>query len=129
MTNAYLNGYQSGCAINVTGGKTFRKIFATLISRHKDLGVEWAICVEKILRYPLANYITILPDRGFLEFDKPCYICRKDNKSDVRAFLQEEDAFALHRPVRKRFTRNPYAVNNVMDVWECALLGLKSLGK
>ena len=33
------------------------------------------------------------------------------------------------RPVRNRFARNPYTVDNVPDVWECDLLDLQSLGK
>jgi hypothetical protein len=33
----------------------------------------------------------------------------------------------LHKPVRKRFHRNPYSVNNVMDVWEADLLDVQTL--
>jgi len=40
----------------------------------------------------------------------------------TKAWLEEQDAYTLHRPVRKRFARNPYTVTNVMDVWECDLL-------
>jgi len=40
----------------------------------------------------------------------------------TRAWLEEQDAFTLHRPVRKRFARNPYTVTNVGYVWECDLL-------
>jgi len=39
----------------------------------------------------------------------------------TKAWLEEQDAYKLHRPVRKRFARNPYTVSNVMDVWECYL--------
>ena len=31
--------------------------------------------------------------------------------------------------MRKRFPRNPYSVTNVMDVWECDLVDVQSLGK
>jgi len=44
----------------------------------------------------------------------------------TRAWLEEQDAYTLHRPVRKRFTRNHYSVTNVEDVWECDLLDLQS---
>jgi len=39
-----------------------------------------------------------------------------------KAWLEEQNAYTLHRPVRKRFARNPYTVTNVRDVWECDLL-------
>ena len=45
----------------------------------------------------------------------------KKNFGDViRAWLENQDVYALLKPVRKRFARNPYTVNNVMDLWECA---------
>jgi hypothetical protein len=45
------------------------------------------------------------------------------------AWLQEQDAFTMHRPVRKRFPRNPYTITNALDVWECDLLDVQSLSK
>jgi len=30
----------------------------------------------------------------------------------IMAWLEEQDAYKLHRPVRKRFARNPYTVTN-----------------
>jgi len=47
----------------------------------------------------------------------------------TRAWLEEQDAYTLHRPVRKRFARNPYTVTNVRDVWECDLLDVQSYAK
>jgi len=44
----------------------------------------------------------------------------------IKAWLEEQDAYTLHRPVRKRFDRNPYNVINVMDVWECDLLDVQA---
>ena len=35
----------------------------------------------------------------------------------------------LHRQVRKRFPRNPYSVNNVMDMWEYDLVDVQALHK
>jgi hypothetical protein len=40
----------------------------------------------------------------------------KKNKSDVREWLEQLDAFTQHRPVRGRFLRNSYTVTNPMDV-------------
>ena len=36
----------------------------------------------------------------------------------IKAWLEELDAYTLHILVRKRSTRNPYNVSNVMDLWE-----------
>ena len=47
----------------------------------------------------------------------------------TRAWLEEQDVYTLHRPVRKRFVRNPYTVTNVRDVWECDLLDVQSYAK
>jgi len=47
----------------------------------------------------------------------------------TRAWLEEQDAYTLHLPVRKRFARNPYTVTNVGDVWECDLLDVQSYAK
>jgi len=47
----------------------------------------------------------------------------------IKAWLEEKDAYTLHRPVRKRFARNPYTVTNVMNVWECDLLDVQAYAK
>jgi len=48
---------------------------------------------------------------------------------DIRNWLEKQDAYTLHRPMRKRFARNPCTVNNVMDVWECDLIDVRALGR
>jgi len=54
---------------------------------------------------------------------------KKNNKlDDIRDCLEKQDAYILHRPIRKRFARNPYTVNNVMDVWECDMVDVRALG-
>jgi transposase InsO family protein len=55
--------------------------------------------------------------------DKP------STKQLLKTWLQEQDTFTLHRPVRKRFPRNAYSVNNLMDVWEVDLVDIQSLAK
>jgi len=47
----------------------------------------------------------------------------------TKAWLEEQDAYTLHRPMRKRFARNPYTVTNVMDMWEFDLLVVESYAK
>jgi hypothetical protein len=43
--------------------------------------------------------------------------------------LEAQESYILHRHVRKIFPRNPYTVNNIMDVWECDLDGVQGLFK
>ena len=50
-------------------------------------------------------------------------------KSEVKAWLEEQDAYIKHRPDRKRFVGNPYTVSNLMEVWECDPLDVQSLAK
>ena len=47
---------------------------------------------------------------------------KPESVAATKAWLEEQDAYTLHRPVRKRFARNPYTAINVGDVWECDLL-------
>ena len=43
--------------------------------------------------------------------------------------LEQKDAYTLHKPVLKRFPRNPYTVNNLLDVFEADLIEVQSLAK
>jgi transposase InsO family protein len=54
---------------------------------------------------------------------------KKKSADDVRAWLERQDAYTLHRRVVRRFPRNPYSVNNMMDVWECDLVDVQALSK
>ena len=47
--------------------------------------------------------------------------------SAVKPWLEQQDAYTLHKPVRKRFPRNPYTVNNIMDLWEADLVDEQAL--
>ena len=49
--------------------------------------------------------------------------------SKVKPWLEQQDAYTLHRPVRKRFPRNPYIVSNLLDVWEAHLIEVQSFAK
>ena len=35
---------------------------------------------------------------------------------ELRERLEAQDTYILHRPMRKRFPRNPYTVTNTMDL-------------
>jgi hypothetical protein len=49
--------------------------------------------------------------------------------AEIKAWLETLDAYTLHRPLRKRFPRNPYTVTNIGDVWETDIMDLSSLKK
>jgi len=53
----------------------------------------------------------------------------KHKKRDVEEWLAGQNTNTLHKPVRKRFPRNPYTVRNIDDVWEMDLAVLSSLWK
>ena len=44
-------------------------------------------------------------------------------------WLAGQNTYTLHKPIRKRFPRNPYTVTNIDDVWEMDLADLSSLSK
>jgi len=52
---------------------------------------------------------------------------KQKTPSQIKAWLETQDAYTLHRPLRKRFPRNPYTVNSMNDVWEMDILDLTSL--
>jgi len=54
---------------------------------------------------------------------------KQKTPSQIKAWLERQDAYTLHRPIRKRFPRNPYNVNIIDDVWEIDILDLTSLKK
>jgi hypothetical protein len=45
----------------------------------------------------------------------------------TQVWLHNQDAYTFHKPVKKRFHRNPYSVNIVMDVWEDDLQDVQNL--
>ena len=47
----------------------------------------------------------------------------------TQAWWERQDAYTLHKPVRKHFPRNPYIVTNVMQVWESDLLDVQNVSK
>jgi len=49
--------------------------------------------------------------------------------SKIKSWLESQEAYTMHKPLRHRFPRNPYTVNNILDVWECDLIDVQSLSK
>jgi hypothetical protein len=52
---------------------------------------------------------------------------KEKSRGDIQAWLETLDSYTLHRPVRKRFPRNPYTVTNIGEVWEADIMDLSSL--
>ena len=48
---------------------------------------------------------------------------------DIRDWLERQDAYTLHRLIKKRYARNPYRVDKVTEVWECDVVDVWALGK
>ena len=49
--------------------------------------------------------------------------------SAVKPFLEQQDAYKLHKPVRKQIPKNPCTVSNLLDLWEVDLVDVQSLAK
>jgi hypothetical protein len=67
-------------------------------------------------------YYDLARPSAYSTLEKLLAALKGKRKGDVRAWLEKQDAYTLHRRVRRRFPRNPYSVINVMDVWECDLV-------
>lgn len=46
---------------------------------------------------------------------------------DIVRWLESQDAYTLHRPLRRKFPRLHYNVTNIDDVWEADLIELRNL--
>jgi hypothetical protein len=54
---------------------------------------------------------------------------RKIKKKKILTWLQEQRAYTLHKPKRKRFLRNFYDIDNIDDLWESDLIDFQSLSQ
>jgi hypothetical protein len=48
---------------------------------------------------------------------------------DVLKWLQKQDTYTLHKPVRKKFKRNRYFVTNIDEIWQADLIDVRSISK
>lgn len=48
-------------------------------------------------------------------------------KNDVKKWLQAQDTFTLHRPVRRKYPMLHYTVNNIDDLWEIDLVDMQAV--
>jgi transposase InsO family protein len=84
--------------------------------------------LEICVTYPGKIYYDPKHAAGFSSAAK-LVIAAKSNNTNVEEWLQGQDTYALHKPVRKRFPRKPYTVTNIDDVWEMDLAEFSSLSK
>jgi len=54
-------------------------------------------------------------------------ILSEAEKRRVYEWLSNQDAYTLHRPVKRKFSRLMYDVKNIDDVWECDLMQLTTI--
>ena len=66
---------------------------------------------------------------AFSSYEKLKRAAKTKSASHIKAWLQKQDAYTLHKPDRKRFPRIPYSVNNISDVFKCDLVDVQALSK
>ncbi|XP_067217348.1 uncharacterized protein [Linepithema humile] len=49
------------------------------------------------------------------------------SRNNVARWLEAQDAYTLHRPLRRKFPRMHYNVTNIDDLWEADLIELRNL--
>lgn len=52
---------------------------------------------------------------------------KKNLNAHINDWFKAQDAYTLHRPIRRKFQRLHYNVTNIDDVWEADLIDLRSL--
>jgi len=129
LTNAHLEGYDPAGAINVRRGKSSSKL-SPPFSRGTKAGVSnRGYAVHGTNTKLTAIYYNPEKLTAFSTLDKLAAAISRNNKSDVKAWLEYQDVYTIHKPARIRFLRNPYTVTNLMEIWECDILVMQSLSK
>jgi hypothetical protein len=107
LTNARLEGYEPLASIHVSRGMKFRTVRTKLLPQTNSRGIE-AHCVRSGRNTSNATQTVLQPF--------------KPVRANIKAWLLKQDAYTLHRGVRKRFPMNHYTVNNINDVWKSELI-------
>jgi len=66
---------------------------------------------------------------GFSSYEKLNCAAKTKSASHIKTWLQKQDACTLRITVRKRFPRNPYSVDKILDVFEFDLADVQALSK
>lgn len=54
-------------------------------------------------------------------------ILNKEEKKRIYDWLSNQDAYTLHKPVKRKFSRLAYDIKNIDDVWECDLMQMTTI--
>ena len=128
--NAHLEGYERWRVFNVTWWKRSVKSSPLYLQSPKSV-------VSDRNFYARGNYIKTSTSKLYYNparppalstLEKRAAAVSKKNQSDFWAWLEKQDAYTLHIPVKKRFLRN-HTVMNVMDVWICGLVYVQFFAK
>jgi len=57
------------------------------------------------------------------------YVGRRFRPRAVKEWMQSQDTYTLHKPIRRKFNRNRYIVNNIDELWQADLNDMRSLAK
>jgi len=140
MINAYLEGYDPEANIRISKGLKFRDIISRLFPGTRQSGVkaalrrEWItykVMLRRLYADPAASSaFSILHKLQQAVWHAPSSKnqTKKKTPTQIKKRLETQDAYTLHRPLRKRIPKNPYTVN-ITDVWELDILDLSSLKK
>ena len=144
MSNAHLEGYNPNANIHSSKGHKFRDVISKIFSTTRHSSTEAALRHKWVKYYFIAMLRRLYTDpaapsafsslhklQQAAATPKGKQIKHKKQKTptQIKEWLETQDAYMLHRPLRKRFPRNPYTVNNIDDVWELDTLDLSSLKK
>jgi hypothetical protein len=50
---------------------------------------------------------------------------RGTKRADIQTCLLKQNSYNLQRPVRKKFTRNPYNNTYIFDFWKCDFMDIQ----
>jgi len=56
-----------------------------------------------------------------------CAVKPNFSRGEVIRWLESQDVYTLHRPLRKKFPRLHYNITNIDNVWEADLIELRNL--
>ena len=112
LTDTQLEVYQPGISLISTEGKSSAKTSPPFAREPKPEVSDRCYAVHgknSKLSAKAFYYIPAKPS-AYSSLNKPSAALSRKTKSDVRAWLLQQEAYTMHKPVTKPFVRNPYTV-------------------
>ena len=105
MTNAHLKGYEPGNNVQTSHGPKFREVTSNFIpqtTRHR--GVELSLR-QHCERYIMAGKLYFEPKHpsGYSTLNRLHAAARGKMAGELRAWIEAQDAYTLHRPFERDF--------------------------